>query len=88
MTFPVCSPKFSRFAPKNSRFDFTGNSALNRRERGLFFAAKLIDHALNLRNSRFFSLIDGNLTAETGSIRTASTTTQSDANRYLPGSDE
>jgi hypothetical protein len=53
-----------------------------------YLAAKLVDHPSNLRNSRFFSLIDGNLTAETGSIRAASTTTQSDANRRFLVSEE
>src|SRR5437764_12462024 len=37
----------------------------------------MVDDPLNLQNSRFFSLIDRNLAAETRSIRTASTTTQS-----------
>ena len=37
----------------------------------------MVDDLLNLQDSRFFSLIDGNLTAKTGSSRTASTATQS-----------
>jgi hypothetical protein len=40
------------------------------------------------KNSLFFSLLSGNLDVETGSIRTASATTQSDANRCFPVSDE
>src|SRR5207245_10884417 len=35
----------------------------------------MVDDPLNLQNSRFFSLIDGNLATETSSIRTASTAT-------------
>ena len=46
-----------------------------------YFLPLMVDHPSNLRNSRFFSLVHGNLTAETGSIRTASTTTHS---RFLP----
>jgi len=34
----------------------------------------MVDDPLNLQNSRFFSLIDRNLAAETRSIRTAPTT--------------
>src|SRR2546430_15883901 len=37
----------------------------------------MVDDPLNLQNSRFFTLIDRNLAAETRSIRTAPTTTQS-----------
>jgi hypothetical protein len=48
----------------------------------------MVDDPLNLQNSRFFSLIDGNLIVETGSLLAASTTTQSDANRRFLVSDE
>src|SRR5262249_38282764 len=72
--------RFPGSAPKNSRFDFTGNFALNLGRIGCF-SPPTGRSPLNLRNSRFFSLIDGNLTAEIGSIPTASTTTHS---RFFP----
>jgi hypothetical protein len=68
LDFPVRTKKFP--------FRFHREFRTYPRENRLFFNRQLVDHPLNLRNSRFFSLIDGNLTAETGSIPTASTTTQ------------
>jgi hypothetical protein len=42
----------------------------------------------NPQNFLLISLLAGNLAVETGSIQAASTTTQSDANRCFPVSDE
>jgi hypothetical protein len=49
---------------------------------------KIAAERLNPQNSLLFSLLAGNLAMETGSIRAASTTTQSDANRCFPVSDK
>jgi hypothetical protein len=49
---------------------------------------KIAAERQNPQNSLLFSLLAGNSAVETGSIQAASTTTQSDANRCFPVSDE
>jgi hypothetical protein len=50
--------------------------------------AKIAAEGRILQNSLLFSLLSGNLTVETGSMGSASATTQSDANRRFLVSDE
>src|SRR5262249_240204 len=80
--FPFASLRFPGSHQKIPVSISQGISHLTSGESAVFYR-QLVDHPLNLRNSRFFSLINGNLTAETGSIPTASTTTHS---RFFPTS--
>src|SRR5262249_27171610 len=61
LEFPVRTKKFPFSISQGISHLTSGESAV--------FHRQLVDHPLNLRNSRFFSLINGNLIAETGSIR-------------------
>ena len=64
LNFPVRTKEF----PVRFHREFSTNHP----EPRLFFRGEMVGDPSDLQNSRFFSVIDGNLIAETGSIWTAS----------------